>query len=778
MTPLRRVLPRLGGLVLFTALPAVAAAQQTSAAVESSIGSTLAEASSGSMTIDGPPAPVPPAVITRDENGRATVRAVRLERPLEIDGQLDEDVYDRVPGAGGFIQQEPREGDPATEQTDVWIFFDDRNLYVSARCWDSQPDRWVVNELRRDLNNITNNENFSVVLDTFYDRRNGFFFQTTPLGAVRDQTFTDEGNGNTSWNTIWSVKAGRFEGGWSLEMAIPFKSLRYRGAGAQLWGINFRRMVKWKNEESYLTRMAAAWGNQAVFHVSAAGNLVGLETPAQSMNLEVKPYVASSLTTNQASDDPFSNRFDGDIGLDFKYGVTRSLIADVTVNTDFAQIEEDVQQVNLTRFSLFFPEKRDFFLEGQGLFAFGSIVGASLSANTGGDVPILFFSRRIGLSEGQAVPITVGGRLTGTVGKYGIGAMQIRTNDKPEAGALETDFTVLRLKRDVLRRSNVGLIVTHRTPDVDGGGSNQTLGLDANFAFFTNITFSTYYARTAGSSENGDESSYRAKFEYAADRYGVSAEHLLVGDDFNPEVGFIRRSDFRRSSLTARFSPRPRSSRLVRKYTWDAGFDYITDGANTRVENRAASSAFQIEFTNSDQWKVEYTDDYELLPEDFEIADDVVLPTGGYQFQNVAAEYQLGQHRRISGRIRVGTGSFYDGTRRELTFGSGRAALSTRLNIEPGLTLNWVDLPQGSFETQLATARVIFTPSPRSLVSGLFQFNASARTLSSSVRLRWEYTPGSELFVVYTDNRNTLVSRDPRLLNRSFAVKITRLVRF
>ena len=274
----RRASVAAAGVILLS-LAGVRAAGAQEATERDGVGLPLLAATADAVVIDGPAAPVPPAVISRDDNGRATVRAVRLERPLSIDGQLDEDVYSVVPGAGDFIQQEPREGDPATEKTEVWVLFDDKNVYVAARCWDSQPDRWVLTELRRDNNNITNNENFSVVFDTFYDRRNGFFFQTSPLSAVRDQTFTDEGNGNTSWNTIWAVKSGRFEGGWSFEMAIPFKSLRYRDAGPQIWGINFRRMVKWKNEESYLTRMTAAWGNQAVFHVSAAGTLVGLETP-------------------------------------------------------------------------------------------------------------------------------------------------------------------------------------------------------------------------------------------------------------------------------------------------------------------------------------------------------------------------------------------------------------------------------------------------------------------------------------------------------------------
>src|SRR5207247_488777 len=256
--------------------------------------------SGGGVETIVPPPPQPPAVITRAEGGLATMRAVRVSQPLKIDGRLDEEVYGAVLAAGDFIQQEPTEGEPATEKTEIWVLFDNENLYVSARCWDDHPERWVLTELRRDNNNIISNENLSVVLDTFHDRRNGFHFQTTPLGAIRDAAFTDEGNVNTSWNAVWSVKTGRFDGGWTVEMAIPFKSLRYRGSGPQVWGINFRRIVKWKNETTFLTRVSPSYGNNGVFKVSVAGNLVGLETPAQSMNLELKPYVVSSVTTDRA----------------------------------------------------------------------------------------------------------------------------------------------------------------------------------------------------------------------------------------------------------------------------------------------------------------------------------------------------------------------------------------------------------------------------------------------------------------------------------------------
>jgi hypothetical protein len=771
---LRRGASVLSALVCLTpwsAAPAVAGPQAPASQPAISAASAVS-VPAGAADVDGPPPPVAPAVITRNEKGGATIRAVHVDQPLRIDGRLDEEIYGTVAPAGGFIMQEPREGDEASEKTDVWVLFDGENLYIAARCWDDHPERWVVTELRRDNNNIIDNENFSVAFDTFHDRRNGFFFQTSPLGALRDQAFTDEGNPNSNWNTIWQVKSGRFEGGWTVEMAIPFKSLRYRGSGPQVWGINFRRMVKWKNETSFLTGVPLAYGHNGIFRPSTGGTLVGLETPAESMNLELKPYAVSSLTTDHAAAASYSNRFARNAGFDFKYGLTRSLIADATVNTDFAQVEEDLQQINLTRFSLQFPEKRDFFLEGQGIFNFGGTRG------NGNDVPILFFSRRIGLSQGQSVPVVAGGRLTGTVGKFGIGALNIQTDEKPAAGALATNFSVVRLKRDILRRSNIGLLATRRTPAAGRSGANDAVGADANLAFFKNLSIVGYYARTATPGTTGDQSSYRGRFDYAGDRYGLQLEHLLVGDRFTPDVGFLRRSDFRRSSVGARFSPRPKSNRLIRRLDWEAGYDYITDGRRTRVENRQASGTFQIDFHSSDQATLDYTHDFEYLARNFQIAPGVTLPIGGYDYDTVRLTYELGQQRRVSGRVSVATGTFYNGDKKEANFTSGRVALSPRLSIEPGLTMNWVDLPYGSFENRLMTARGIFTPSPRMLISSLTQYNASDHSVSSSVRLRWEYVPGSEFFVVYSDGRNTADALVPGLVNRTVALKLTRLLRF
>jgi uncharacterized protein DUF5916 len=719
-----------------------------------------------------PQAATGPAIIARTANDQVAVRAVRVAAALKIDGRLDESLYATINPISDFIQQEPREGEPATEKTDAWIFFDDTSLYIAARCWDSHPEREVANELRRDNGNILGNENFTFVIDPLHDRRNGYLFQTNPLGALRDMTVTDDQQ-NSAWNGIWYVKTGRFEQGWTMEVAIPFKTLRYRGSGAQEWGINLRRLVKWKNEISYLSLVPAALGVGGVSRMASAARLVGLETPAQSKNVELKPYAVSSLTTDRAAAVPFTNNPKGNAGFDFKYGLTRSLIVDATYRTDFAQVEEDLQQINLTRFSLFFPEKRDFFIEGQGIFDFGGVQ----AGNTPGDVPLLFFSRQIGLSAGQEVPVVGGGRLTGRAGRFSIGALNIQTDDKPSARAVATNFTAIRLKRNIFRRSNIGLMTTGRAPSANAADNSYTVGADATLLFFKSVNVTSYYALTSTPGATGDKSSYRGRFDYTDDRYGAAAEHLLIGRDFRPEVGYVRRTDFRRTFGQARFSPRPKKSRLIRKLTWQGSVDYVTDAPGVTVQNREASGLFRIDFQTSDQVMFEYSREYELLPSGFPISPGIVVPAGGYRYETSRATYVLGQQRTVSGRLSAAAGTLYDGTKSEVTY-SGRLGLAPQFSMEPGVTLDWVRLPFGDFNERLLSSRFTITPSARMLISSLVQYNAGAHSLSSSIRLRWEYTGGSELFVVYSDGRNSTGPGFPALLNRTFAIKATRLLRF
>ncbi len=742
--------------------------------------------------IDGPAPPVAPETMTRDAAGRVTVRAVRLTEPFRLDGALDESVYETVPPVGGFLQQLPDEGAPTTERTEAWVFYDDSTVYVGARLWDSAPEsQWIANEMVRDSFQLVNNDYFSVAFDTFYDRRNGVSFMVNPIGGFMDYEISDEGFSNADWNPIWDVRTGRFDGGWTVEMEIPFKSLRYRPGASQIWGFQLGRAIRWKNEQTYLTPVPASAG-PGEFRLSVAGTLTGVEVQPGNRTLEVKPYAIGSLATDVNAVPRISNDGDGDFGFDVKYGVTQNLTADFTYNTDFAQVEVDQQQVNLTRFSLFFPEKREFFLEGQGIFDFGrgvTIIGGGSGGVQrggggffgGGDVPTLFFSRRIGLESGQAVPILGGGRLTGKAGKFSIGAVNIQTDDAPSVGALSTNFTVLRVKRDILRRSRIGGIFTGRSVSTVGAGSNEVYGLDALFSFYDNVNFNGYYARTRTPGLDGDDASYQGRFNYTGDRYGFELDHLRVGDHFNPEIGFLRRDDFRRTFTTARFSPRPASIRAVRQFTWEASLDYIQNGAGL-IETRIAQARFETEFENTDRFGVDVQQSYELLVQPFAIATDVTIPVGAYDFEDFFVSYSMGAQRRVSGNLSFQRGEFFGGHITAVGFGGGfgggRVEVTRQFSIEPGLSINRIDLPQGNFTATLVQSRVTYTLTPRMFVGGLLQYNNSTDSFSTNVRLRWEYQPGSELFVVYNDQRDTSLRGTPFLENRAFIVKFTRLFRF
>src|SRR5687767_3581914 len=437
--------------------------------------------------------------MARDEaTGKSTIRAIKLLQPLTFDGKLDDSVYEQTPGFGGMLQVAPRYGQASTERTDIWLMFDDDNIYVAARLHDSAPpDRWIANELRRDTSQMRNNDHFGVGFDTFYDRRSGFMFYANPLGGFADYSVIDEGQPNTDWNPVWDVRTGRFDGGWTVEMQIPFKSLRYRSGSDQVWGVQFRRSLRHKNEWTYWTPVPQNMaGPMALNRVSNYGTVVGLDLPPAGRNIEIKPYALGKMSTDRLALPPTSNDRDGDVGGDLKYGLTANLTADLTVNTDFAQVEIDEQQVNLTRFALAFPEKREFFLEGRGLFEFGRGVpgvGGTVPAVT----PTLFFSRRIGLNGNRIIPIDVGARVTGKVGKIGLGLMNIQTGEESVSQTPSTNFTVVRVKRDILRRSSVGLIFTNRSQSAVGPGANQAYGVDSTFSFFQNISLGGYYARTA-----------------------------------------------------------------------------------------------------------------------------------------------------------------------------------------------------------------------------------------------------------------------------------------
>ncbi len=786
-----------------SAAPAAAAAAPAPAAAAGAVapgGFLAGTAASLASLIDGPPAPVAPDVMTRDEEGRTTVRAIRLAEGIRLDGVLDEAVYETVAPITGFIQQVPDIGAPATERTEAWITFDDTNVYVSARVWDSAPEsQWVANEMRRDTSQLRQNDTFTAFFDTFYDRRNGFNFYTNPLGARADQQFTNEGNPNSDWNPVWDVRTGRFGGGWTVEMEIPFKTLRYRSEPPHLWGIQLRRAIRRKNEWVYLTRLpisaGGGSGSSGIFRVSAAGTLVGLEPPPASRNIEVKPYGIGGISTDLTASPVVNNERSGAGGLDVKYGITQNLTADFTYNTDFAQVEVDERQVNLTRFPLFFPEKREFFLEGRGIFGFarGGVTGRFGGLGGGGaggvfgdvNVPQLFYSRKIGLERGRVIPIVGGARVTGKVGPFDVGALNIHAGDEVVSASEPTNFTVVRLRRDVLRRSSIGGMFTNRSVSrAAPGQASQAYGVDGTFAFFENVSLISYFAKTRVPipEYEGKDTSYQGKFEYAADRYGMQVDHLVVEDNFLPEVGFLRRDNFRRTYVSGRFSPRP-AMESVRQFSLEGAVDYILMADVTQLETRQRLLSFQTEFESSDQLTFAATDNYELLLQPFTPPGaDFTIPVGGYSFADYQVAYAIGQQRRVNGQVALRRGDYFGGELTSLELSQGRIAVLPQMSVEPTVSFNWIDTPYGKFQSNLAVTRVNYAFNPRMFFSGLLQYNSADNSFSSNLRLRWEYSPGSELFVVYTDDRDVTNGFRPDrgldLRNRGFVVKFNRLFRF
>jgi hypothetical protein len=704
------------------------------------------------------------------EGNRLTVRATRV-MPLAIDGRLEDPAYSEVAPLTEFFQQEPDAGAPVSERTEAWVLFDDNYIYFACRCWDSHADRIVANDMRHDSSTLANQDSFSVAFSTFNDQRSGFMFAVTPAGAMRDGTATEE-RANFDWNPVWNGKATRFDGGWIAEMAIPFKSLRYGPGREQTWAMQIRRNMRSKNEFVHLTPVPPAYGFRGIHHFSDAPSLVGLEVPPPGLNFEIKPYVMSRLTTDRLSRPAIENYFDPDAGVDMKYGVTKGLTADFTYNTDFAQVEADEAQVNLTRFSLFFPEKREFFLEGADIFTFGNSLGGDL----GGDAPNIFYSRRIGLSGSRVIPVIAGGRLSGKAGAWSLGALNMATKDDETSGVAQTNFTVMRVRRDILQRSNIGGLFTRRSVSTLAPGANLVAGIDGNLAFYQNLYLSGYMAQSRTDSRRGDDLSYRTQFNYLADRYGLAMDRLVVEKNFNPEVGLLRREDFRRNFARARFSPRTTNHPFIRKYTHEASFEYITDNRN-HLESRDLTGLFRVDFHNSDALSVQYSRLYEFLPAPFPISRGVSIPIGGYSFDDFQLLFSGGAQRRLSGSTSVNIGNFYDGDKKTVGF-KGRMEMTQQLSVEPNVSLNWINLPQGSFTTKVVGGRTTFTMTPRMFVAALVQYSSSTTSLSTNLRFRWEYQPGSELFIVYTEGRSTLPPSGIELESRGFVVKINRLLRF
>ena len=697
------------------------------------------------------------------------VTAVRITETLTIDGRLSDLAWTLASPAADFLQRTPRTGEPANERTEVRFLYDDDNLYVGVMCFDSDPAQIAIKELKKDFN-INGTDMVQVILDSLHDRRSAFAMAVNPAGGRRDSQYSQNGQSNPNWDGVWDAKVSTSEEGWSVEYVIPFKTLRFSNAPEQEWGLQITRRIPRFNEESNWAPLPIRYPEM---RVSLAGTLRGLENIHPGRNLQVKPYILGQTTQTRAGSElqtvkSFGTWENYDKGFDVKYSLTPSLTLDTTYRTDFAQVEVDQQQVNLTRFNLFFPEKREFFLENSGIFGFGSQGrGGARSANL---VP--FFSRRIGLSpSGTPVPIIGGGRVTGQIRNYDIGFLAVKTE---EADAIPSNnYVVGRVRRNLARSSWVGAIVTHRD-STTAGDSNRVYGVDAHFQFLGKLDFDAYLLRSDTPGKSGGNYARRFQAAWRDDELDASTEYNHVGPNFIPDVGFLRRGNMSQYKGNFSWLPRLERNNTIRNLTFGTSVDYIEERNHGDLETRTQEAKAGVQFENNGSTNFTITRTFDRLIEPFAIRSDVSIPAGDYDYLSHTADVNTGTSRRIIGTGSYTWGEFWNGRNKVVT-GTLGLRLNYHLSLDFNYGRNYVTLPNGTFTTELFGVRFLYAFTSRAFVNAFFQYNADTHQVSSNIRFNIIHHPLSDLFVVYNDTRDT---RRGQIAGRAFIIKLTHLFNF
>lgn len=708
------------------------------------------------------------------------MEAVQINKAPVIDGKLDDPVWQTVEFQNNFFQREPKEGEPATEKTEVAIIYDKKNLYIGARCFDSEPEKIIATEMRRDAF-LYKDDYFSIIFDTFHDFRNAFYFTTNPFGLRRDGTVSDEGKiQNSNWDGVWSCKTSIDNRGWFVEMAIPWQTLRFKEGGKTVWGANFVRRIQRKNEDDYwrLIPRDAGWFGR--FRMSEAGKIYGFENLKMGGTFELKPFVTGGMQHDLFTD--YKTDRTGDAGMDMKINLSSTLTADLTYNTDFAQVEADQERINLTRFSLFFPEKRDFFLEGAETFTFGQTGGHSFRPDAGAIQ--LFYSRRIGLESGRFVPIIGGGRLNGKVGKYTLGVLSLQTEKTSIDGddptiVPNTNFSVFRLKRNLFSRSSAGIMLLNKRQS--DGSYNRSFGFDSNFPVSNRFTLFLNSAGTLSSGEtNHNNFAGNTGFNYESDLWKFSANLLDIQKDFNPEMGFIRRTDIRRTQAKASYSPRPSFSKAIRQFEFGLNGEYQTNHQNFML-NRRINGEFSIRFENSSRLGINLTSEYDYLDYNWEVRDGFIIPIRGYTNNEVRIRYNTNRSHAVSVRMNLNVGEYYTGNRVGGTISTDILAFK-RLTANIMFNYNKVSLPEGHFNTVATSARIIYSFNPDFYIKAYLQYYDDKLLLGGKARyseniiLRYHYRPGSDFYLVL--NQENLFGHGEDILNnRTIMAKMTFFLR-
>ena len=732
--------------------------------------------------------PVAAVEIVAQAPGKVVTAQPVVQAPM-IDGDvLSDPAWASVTPVSGFVQNAPNEGQPATERTEVRVVFTDDTVYFGIVCYDGDPSAIIVSDSRRD-SSMNNADSFQIVLDTFSDQQNGFVFGTTPAGQEYDGQVMNEGGSlrsygsagrggfsrgsgggfNLNWDGAWQVRTAVSDLGWSAEFAIPFSTIRYPDREVQAWGVNFQRTIRRRAETAFWAPLTRQYN---LYRVSRAGQLTGITAPAGfTGNLQVTPYVTGEMATRDAAPDRAPLAL-GDVGGDLKYSVTSGLTLDATYNTDFAQVEVDNQQINLDRFSLFFPEKRPFFLENAGVFTVNN--EASLSRSNLGQTD-LFFSRRIGVSDtGAQIPILGGGRLSGKVSDdVTIGFINMQT-EAVDGTTPANNFTVARMRRDLPNRSSIGgLFVNRQATGAQALGTdrNRTYAIDGRWGIGQNALVEGFVGRTETPGRDGRDHVVNLSGAYDSEHWRFQSAYQENGEDFNPEVGFVNRTGFRMANFYIRNTSRPNGFLKLQQLSPHIALTRFWNFAGT-LETSFLHMHFPVEFEDSTSIGVNYDVRTEEVFRPFTVS-GLPIPAGHYDFNELSYSYNSNRSAPFSVGLRATTAGFFGGD-----IVTVRPSLDARygetLNVRLSYSRNDIDLPTGSVVTNLTSVRAAYNFSPRLFAQTLLQHNDSANLWSVNFRFGWLQDANTGLFFVYneTDGLGGIV---PSFAGRSVIVKYSHL---
>lgn len=644
---------------------------------------------------------------------------------ITLDGRLDEAAWTESTGTGGFVQQTPDPGLPARGVSTAWVAYDDQALYVAARLDDPDPELIQADERHRDAS-LSRSDAFAVLIDTFHDHQNGFLFETNPFAAQSDAVITREGAFvNQDWNGRWEVATGRTPTGWTVEFRLPFDTLNFHPTDGATWGIQFRRVIPHLRETSFWSPLTAG---QNLYELARAGHLEGLAAIAGRHRLSVTPYAKGAYAVGSSPTRRWD--IDHDAGGDLRYAITPDLALDATVNTDFAETEVDRLQVRLDRFPLFFPEKREFFLEGKGAYDFG--LSGRLQP---------FFSRRIGLRAGEPVPLWGGAKLTGKVGNWGLGVLGMESRET--AASAEERFGVARITRDLGLRSHAGMIATHRGEVGEQAG--HTVGADAAFNPTPDLTTDVFWLRSDGPDDAQPGEAGYFNTEYHDPFWRIKVDHLRVDEGFAPHLGFVRQTDLHETVGYIDMRPRPPSGPVL-EFGVKSEVTYQTDTAGTMIY-RSQYQRVLANFRSGETVLISWDPQVERLQEPFELRSGLVIPAGDYRYHHWNVYVVTESSRPVSGLVSVLWGGYYGGRKTSLDAELTVAPVGT-LKLGASISVDWIRVPQGDVVARIIAGDARWALSNRLVVNALVQHDDESGTVAANARVAWEYRPGSYVYLI------------------------------